>query len=408
MRAALAFIFDRWANFPPHAPWWQAALAIGVVLAVILGYVIRAALRQRQLERLGHLPQIQQMIASSSPVLRVVRPLFVGGALLLLLMVWFRPQFAGKARIVKQRGIDLVIVLDYSKSMYARDIPRSRIDRAKQELGRLLERLGGTRVGLVLFAGTVKELPLTTDYTAVRLFWEELTPNDMPVGGTAIGLALTSATRLLQRVRGKGKPRDQAILLITDGEDHHSEPIKAARMAQKLGIRVYTLGIGTRVPEMIPHITDDGKQAGFIKHDGKYVTTKLDRATLEKIARITDGKYLQATAASFGVDRFLEQLDELKQAETEKRIRRTYEDWYRLPLYVAFLLLLVEASLGTRRWRWRKGNGPKHDAADAARGRKSRGAAKAGAAKNTRAGGGAGGGSSAGAGPPQPSAAREG
>jgi Ca-activated chloride channel family protein len=348
-----AFIFDRWANFPPHAPWWEALVAMGVVLAVIIGYVVRAAVRQRQLERLGHLPQVQRMIASSSPVLRVVRPLCVGVALLLLLMVWFRPQFAGKARIVKQRGIDLVIALDYSKSMYARDIPRSRIDRAKQELARLLDRLAGTRVGLVLFAGTVKELPLTTDYTAVRLFWEELTPNDMPVGGTAVGLALTSATRLLQRVRGKGKTRDQAILLITDGEDHQSEPIKAAKVARKLGIRVYTLGIGTRVPEMIPHITDEGKQAGFLKHDGKYVTTKLDVATLKKIARITSGRYLQATPASFGVDRFLKELSELKQAETEKRIRRTYEDWYKLPLFLAFLLLLLEAGLGSRRWRFR-------------------------------------------------------
>lgn len=349
-----AFIFDRWANLPPHAPWWETTLAVLVVLAVITGYVINAALRQRKLERLGHLPMLRQMTASSSAALRIMRPILVGVALVLLLVVWFRPQFAGKSRIVKERGIDLVIVLDYSKSMYARDIPRSRIDRAKQELGRLLDRLAGTRVGLVLFAGTVKELPITTDYTAVKLFWEDMTPNDMPVGGTAIGLALTSATRLLQRVRGKGKPRDQVILLITDGEDHQSDPLKAAKMARRLGIRIYTLGIGSRVGELIPHITADGKQAGYLKHDGKFVTTKLDSKVLRQIARTTSGSYIQASAASFGVDRFLKEIDKLKKAETKKRIQRTYEDWYELPLFLALLLLLVEATLGSRRWAWRR------------------------------------------------------
>jgi len=354
----MAFLFDRWANFPPHAPWWQVVVAILLLLAVVSGYVINAALRQRKLERLGHLPQLQRMIASCSPTLRVARPILVTLALSCLLVVWWRPQTAGKSRMVKARGLDLVIALDYSKSMYARDIPRSRIDRAKQELTRLLNRLSGTRVGLVLFAGTVKELPLTTDYTAVRLFWEDMTPNDMPVGGTAIGLALTSATRLLQRIRGKGPARDQVILLITDGEDHQSDPLKAARLARKLGIRVYTLGIGSTSGELIPHITADGKQLGYLKHDGKFVTTKLDATMLRKIAQLTSGKYIQASAASFGVDRFLKQISKLKQAEVSKRIHRTYHDWYQLPLFLALLLLLVEASLGSRRWAWRRRRKP--------------------------------------------------
>lgn len=345
---------DRLANFPPSVPWWHVVLAAGLVAAVIVGYIVSAALQQRRLGRLGHLPQLRRMMQSSSPVLAVLRPVLVCVALALLLLVWWRPQYAGKARMVKARGIDLVIVLDYSKSMYARDIPLSRISRAKQELSRLLDRLHGTRVGLVLFAGSVKELPVTTDYNAVKLFWADTSPNDMPVGGTAIGLAVTSAVRLLQRVRGKGKPRDQVVLLITDGEDHESEPIKAAEMAKKLGIRIYCLGIGSPIGELIPEILDDGKQAGYLKHGGKFVTTKLDRKTLEKISRISSGKYIQASAAAFGVDRFLKEIDKLKKAETEKRIKRDFRDSYQLPLLLALLLLLVEAALGSRRWSMRK------------------------------------------------------
>lgn len=344
---------DRLANFPPHVPWSHVVLAIGLVVAVIVGYIVSAALRQRRLQRMGHQPQLQRMMFSYSGVLGVLRPVLVSLALILLLVAWWQPQYAGKARMVKERGIDLVIVLDYSKSMYARDIPLSRIQRAKQELDRLLDKLHGTRVGLVLFAGSVKEMPVTTDYKAIKLFWGDMTPNDMPVGGTAIGLALTSGVRLLKRVRGRGKPRDQVILLITDGEDHQSEPIKAAQMAKKLGIRIYTLGIGSPIGELIPEILEDGKQAGYVKFDGKFVTTKLDPTTLKKIARITSGHYIHATPASFGVDRFLKQIDKLQKSETKKRIKRDYRDSYELLLFGALLLLLLEATLGSRRWSLR-------------------------------------------------------
>lgn len=344
---------DRLANFPPLVPWWHVVLAIAVVVAVIVGYIVSAALRQRRLQRAGHLPQLQRMIHSYSGVLGVIRPVLTSLALILLLVAWWQPQYAGKARMVTDRGIDLVIVLDYSKSMYARDIPLSRIQRAKQELSRLLEKLHGTRVGLVLFAGSVKEMPVTTDYGAIKLFWGDMTPNDMPVGGTAIGLALTSGIRLLKRVRGKGKPRDQVILLITDGEDHQSEPIKAAKMARKLGIRIYTLGIGSPIGELIPEVLEDGKQAGYVKYDGKFVTTKLDPKNLMKIARITSGSYIHATAARFGVDRFLKEIDKLQKAETKKRIKRDYRDSYELLLFGALLLLLLEATLGSRRWSLR-------------------------------------------------------
>ena len=344
---------DRLANFPPNVPWSHVVLAILLVVAVIVGYIVSAALRQKRLRQAGHVPQLQRMIHSSSGLLGVLRPVLVSLALILLLIAWWRPQYAGKARMVTDRGIDLVIVLDYSKSMYARDIPLSRIQRAKQELSRLLDKLHGTRVGLVLFAGSVKEMPVTTDYGAIKLFWGDMTPNDMPVGGTAIGLALTSGVRLLKRVRGKGKPRDQVILLITDGEDHQSEPIKAAQMAKKLGIRIYTLGIGSPIGELIPEILEDGKQAGYVKFDGKFVTTKLDPKSLVKIARITSGKYIHATPARFGVDRFLKEIDKLQKSETKKRIRRDYRDSYELLLLAAVLLLLLEATLGSRRWSLR-------------------------------------------------------
>jgi Ca-activated chloride channel family protein len=351
----LAFIFDRWDRFPPDAPVLPFVLALVGLVVLVAGFVVAAALRRRALERLGDYPQLQRMVASTSPGLAIARPILVGVALVLLFLVWGRPQSAGKARLVKERGIDLVIVLDFSKSMYARDIPRNRIDRAKEELGRLLDKLAGTRVGFVAFAGSVKELPLTTDYSAVRLFWEDLSPHDMPVGGTAIGLALTSAVRLLQRVRGEASAnRDQAILLITDGEDHESEPLKAAEMARQLGIRVFTLGVGSPLGELVPEVLEDGKEAGYLKHDGKFVTTKLDETTLRQIAKQTSGKYYRATAEAFGVDEIWKEFEQLRKAETRRQLRREYRDEHEWFLFPAFLLLLVEVTLGSRRWARRR------------------------------------------------------
>jgi len=361
-----AFLFDRWDRIPPDAPILPFVLALIGLVALVGGFVVAAALRRRALERLGHYPQLQKMVVSASPGLAIARPILVGVALLLLFLVWGRPQSAGKARLVKEKGIDLVFVLDFSKSMYARDIPRNRIDRAKEELGRLLDRLAGTRVGFVAFAGSVKELPLTTDYSAVRLFWEDLSPHDMPVGGTAIGLALTSAVRLLQRVRtDSGPPRDQAILLITDGEDHESEPLKAAEMARQLGIRVFTLGVGSPLGELVPEVLEDGKEAGYLKHEGKFVTTKLDESTLRQIAKVTSGKYFRATATAFGVDDVWKAIEQLRKAETRRQLRREHRDEYEWFLFPALLLLLVEVALGSRRWSLRRR--PRPDATGAGR-----------------------------------------
>ena len=113
------------------------------------------------------------------------------------------------------------------------------------------------------------------------------------------------------------------------------------------------LGEANRI-ELIPEILDDGKQAGYLKHKGKFVTTKLDRKTLEQLASISSGKYIQASADAFGVDRFLKEIDKLKKAETQKRIKREYRDSFQLLLFLALLLLLLEAALGSRRWSMRK------------------------------------------------------
>src|SRR6185436_18664979 len=142
--------------------------------------------------------------------------------------------------------------------MLARDIYPSRLERAKRELERLMDRLAGDRVGLVAFAGETLTYPPTTDYAAVKLFWRDLSPADMPVGGTAIGRALKASVEQLSRLRRKeGETRSQVILLLTDGEDNDSEPLEVAEEAARLGIKIFAVGVGSRSGELVPEVDAD-------------------------------------------------------------------------------------------------------------------------------------------------------
>ncbi len=239
--------------------------------------------------------------------------------------------------------------------MLAKDVYPSRLERAKRELDQLLDGLAGDRVGVVAFAGETLTYPPTTDYAAVKLFWRDLGPWDMPVGGTAIGRAISAALGELTNLRGKGGPtRDQAILLLTDGEDTDSEPLEAADQASKLGVRIFTVGIGSRSGELIPEYDEHGKVTGYVKDaEGHYVTSRLGEEMLSQIAKRTGGQAFLADSKRFGVEEAARALAGLKRAENEARLVRDYDEVYPVLLAPAFLLLVVEACLGERR---RRGN----------------------------------------------------
>jgi len=264
------------------------------------------------------------------------------------------------ARDVYPSRLDLVVALDFSKSMLARDVYPSRLERAKRELERLMDQLAGDRVGLVAFAGETLSYPPTTDYAAVKLFWRDLSPWDMPVGGTAIGRAMRAAGETLVRLRAKGgaaaAERAQVILLLTDGEDTDSEPLEAAEEASKLGIRVFTVGIGSRSGELIPEYDERGETTGYLKDaDGKYVTSRLGEDTLAKIAQKTGGEYFHADVRRFGVEQIEAALAGLKRTENEARVVKDYDEVYEVLLLPAFLLLVGEACMSDRRRGGRAG-----------------------------------------------------
>jgi Ca-activated chloride channel family protein len=339
-------------------PWVLWLLVFVPVAAALLVYGYRA--RARSVARFGDAAMVSTLVRGRSPRLRAIRGVLFVLGLLLAILAWAGPQYGSHTRMLSKRGIDFVIALDFSKSMLAKDVRPSRIERAKLELSRLFGELTGDRVGVVAFAGDTMEFPMTTDYAAIETFLRDMGPYDMPVGGTAIGRALTGSKRLLERASGeqgdksaggedeRGK-RSRVVLLFTDGEDHEGEPLRAAEELAEAGIRVFVIGIGSKSGEPIPTYAPDGTWTGYVRDEaGKPVLSALteqNEVQLKKIAEIAKGKYLRAKEGTVGIDQILTLTRGMRQAENRSRKVSIAEDRYALLLLPALLLLLLEGLL---------------------------------------------------------------
>jgi Ca-activated chloride channel family protein len=218
---------------------------------------------------------------------------------------------------------------------------------------RFISELGGDRIGIVAFAGETMEFPMTVDYSAAALFFRDLGPADMPVGGTAIGRALVSSKHLLERAsRTEEKaPEDRArvVILMTDGEDHEGDPVAAAKELGEIGARVFVVGIGSRSGEPIPTYANDGTWTGYIRDEaGNPVVSALtadNEKQLQEIASVGNGKYIHAGVGSVGMDAIRMEMRRMKQAELEARRITVHEERYALVLLLGFLLILLETLL---------------------------------------------------------------
>ena len=277
----------------------------------------------------------------------------VKAVLLVLAMVFAfaalaRPKFGSGTRIVPATNLDVVIVLDYSKSMYARDVTPSRIARAKAEVARLIDDLPGARFGAVAFAGEPMSFPLTSDGAAIAQFFRQLEPNDMSVGGTATARALEQAREVFAR-DPLSKDHVRVIVLVTDGEDLEGDPASVAENCAKEGTRIDVVQIGGRAPETIPDVGPDGKVKGLRRdEEGKPLTTELSaegEAQLARVAQATGGTIVRAEHGETGIDQVAKGLQRMMREELSEKVETVYAEEYVWPLGLATLLLMCEALL---------------------------------------------------------------
>ena len=322
--------------------WLLGALgALGVGVLLVLG----AILSLRAVRRFGEEKLVLELATARAGGRRAFKGVLLVLSLALSFLALAQPQYGRGTRVIPATNLDVVIVLDYSKSMYARDIPPSRIERAKAEMGRLIADLPGARFGAVAFAGENMSFPLTSDGAAIAQFLRQLSPNDMPVGGTAIARALEAGRELLAR-DPLSKDHKKVIVLVTDGEDLEGDPVQEAQAAAHDQVTIYVDQIGGRTPEPIPEVNELGQVKAWRKDaEGKPLTTELSAAgeeQLTKIASTTGGLIARSEKGDTGLAAIAASLRHLMSEELSERVETVYADVFFYPLVLALVLLVLE------------------------------------------------------------------
>jgi len=265
-----------------------------------------------------------------------------------LIMTLTDLQSGSKIEKIKRKGIDLMICLDVSNSMLTQDIRPNRLEMAKQSLSKLIDRLEGDRIGLIVFAGKAyTQLPITTDYAAAKLFISTVNTGMVPTQGTAIGEAIKLAASSFGDTK-----HNRAIVLITDGEDHQGQVLEQAEAASKAGIILYTIGMGLPEGAPIPVIVDD-IQIGFKKdRDGNTIISKLDETILKQIASVGKGMYVRASNTEAGLNTVFNDLEKIEKSDIESKQFSDFESRFQYFAGLALLILVLDLFVFERKTRW--------------------------------------------------------
>ncbi len=318
-----------------------------IIPALILFYFWAGRGRRRVMEYFARNDLLPELTGRVHPGRRRLKTILLAAAVSLLLVTLLRPQWNFQWEEVKRKGLDILIAVDTSRSMLAEDVKPNRLERSKLALRDLVGKLEGDRIGLIAFAGSAFiQCPLTIDYHGFLLALDDLGAESIPRGGTSIAAAIREALRGYEG----GQKKYQVLILITDGEDHEGDPLKAAEEAREAGIKIFCVGIGTGEGELIPVIDESGGREFVKDREGNVVKTRLDESVLEKIALATGGTYVRARGTEFGLEMiYREKLAKMEKRELTSKMRKRYREQFQYPLALAILLLLLEPLITERR-----------------------------------------------------------
>ncbi len=330
-------------------PSYLAALS-AVPVALLL--VVWAAMARRMaFRRLGDPALISKLASSVNDRRRRWKGAALVAAIALLALALAGPRFGTKLREVKREGVDIVFALDVSLSMQARDLAPNRLERAKNELKKLLDDLRGDRVGLVLFAGDAFiQCPLTTDYGAVRLFLDVANPQLIPTPGTDFGAALDMALNAFRsQVRDPEEENTRVLVYVSDGENHVGAIDQIRQKAEEEGVVIFAAGTGELEGVPIP-LGQSRTNPGYKKDgEGRVVMTSLEEAPLRELA--DDGAYFRIARTSSSLNKITASLERLERTEFAREEFEEYDEKFQWPLALACLLLVGEILLRDRSTR---------------------------------------------------------
>jgi Ca-activated chloride channel homolog len=325
-------------------------LLVLLPLLVVVFFINLYWKRKKQLE-FGDLAMVKKLSPESSifkPILKLIVLLLALAGLVLGLV---NPKIGTKLETVKREGIDIVFAVDVSKSMLAEDIAPSRLDKSKQLVSQIINQLGNDRIGIVAYAGSAfPVLPITTDYSVARMFLQTMRPDMVSSQGTSLDAAIATASKYFDEKSKTSK----LLIMISDGEDHSEGAETAAEEANKLGMKIITIGIGTEKGATIP-LKENGTVKSYQKdNEGQTVITKLNPASLIAIGKATNGGYVNGANTKEVLEYIKNALNNIQKTEFESTQMADFQSQFQWFLGIAFVLLFLDLFFLERKTNWVK------------------------------------------------------
>ena len=327
--------------------WFIALIPLGFLL-----FYVSTNWKKSQLNKVGDYSVFSRLFPNWSIKREWLKNSLVLLAFALLFISWANPQWGNRKQKVKAKSSDVIIALDISQSMLAQDISPNRMERSKFFLNELVKKLRGDRIGLVYFAGSAYlQMPLTNDYASAETFIKSANTTQAGTQGTVIA----DAIKMAMSIFGEENPTQKALIIISDGENHESEAIEAAREAKKNGTFVYTIGVGTPEGARIP-IVEKGRRVFKTDKSGNPVTSALNISMLQDIAEAGGGKYYSLDQTLSALKKIDADIDKLEKQEVEQRSFTDYNSYFQYFLFFAILLFIIEYFLSnisnrTKSWK---------------------------------------------------------
>ena len=324
-----------------HFAYAQYLLLIFLIPVFFIVQAVLLRIRRNRIRKFGDEKLVSQMMPSYSKSKVWVRLVLFSIGFFFFVIGLSRPQIGARLKEQEIKGAEIIIAIDVSNSMLAEDYSPNRLERAKLAVSRLVDKLRDDRIGLVIFAGTsFVQLPVTTDYVSAKMFLNSIDTGSIPIQGTALGDAITTCIRSFSAQSDKSR----AIILITDGENHEDDPVAAAKQAAEMGIKVFTIGVGSPEGKPIPMNGELLKDK-----EGEIVVSRLDEAVLQEIAAEGNGAYVRAGNSEFGLNPIIDDLRKLEDEKYNSVVFEEYDEQFMYFLAIALFFFVLEMLVGDRR-----------------------------------------------------------
>lgn len=316
------------------------------ILPALIAFYVYAIIRKKKaLKKYGNPELLAALMPEVSPKRRHLKFWLLFGAIAMVIILMAGPQFGSKLETVKRQGVEIMVCLDVSNSMLAEDVSPNRLEKAKQMLSKLTDGFTNDKVGLIVFAGDAfTQLPITSDYISAKMFLSSINPSMVSTQGTAIGSAINLAVRSFT----PSETSDKAIILITDGENHEDDAVKAAKAAAEKNIHVNIVGMGDPKGSPIPV---DGTNNYMKDKEGNVVITKLNEQMAQEIAAAGHGMYIRADNTNTALKALQKEVEKMNKSELDSKVYSEYDERFQTFAWIALILLLVDFMVLSRKNR---------------------------------------------------------